>query len=203
MIKQLQPVMDKLDHELDSPLIRWSLLLIAICLFWSVVINPYFSWRSGAIEQIERQTVQIAKQQRAVDSLVKLRELEQDVKAINAGNANALLKETSDSSAQGGLMALLNPLIRNNDLKINGRRFDVGPVVPNLGAEVLIRLTLRGTTKQIMTFLDGVTQSDTLIVAKPVQIRTLQDATELQVTVSAYRKLPDSELKQLSQAKRN
>ncbi|MBY5947380.1 type II secretion system protein GspM [Photobacterium rosenbergii] len=199
MNTQLEQYINRVSREMESPLIRWSALFIVIFLFIFAVVEPYFMWRGQVKEQIEQQTLQLSRQQRVVDSLPKLERVLAQSKEQTESLQKHLLQQTTDSSAQAALMSELNKVIRKHGLKITGRRFEVGDIAPNLGSEVSIRLTLTGNTPTLYQFLNDVSQADLLMVIEPLNIRVLQRHTELQVTVSGYRQLPDNELKRLSQ----
>ncbi|MBC7002110.1 hypothetical protein BIZ37_06050 [Photobacterium sp. BZF1] len=199
MQEQLRAFLARVDNELESPIVRWTALLIVICLFYFIVVDPYFNWRAQMQDQIAQSTLQLERQQRVVASLPKLQQLVTQVDEQRNALGGHLLKQTTDSSAQAALMGELNKPIRKHGLRIAGRRFESGEPVPYLGSELSIRLTLTGSTWDIYQFLDEINQSSLLLVIEPLNIRLLQRHTELQLTVKAYRQLPEQELKRLSQ----
>ncbi len=167
MVEQHNPVQAKweeLKGQSDSPLIKWSVVVIAIITVWVWVVEPIQNWTNDLAEQVERNAGKAS----------RLLALEKNSDSwLEAGQAaqlaldeaqKALFLSSSDTQSQASIQNLLQDLAVSRNLTVESRKLIPAEVEAPVGRRLAIEAGLRGELIDVLQFMDDVGQSEKLFL---------------------------------------
>lgn len=197
MLEQLSDYnLERVKQELNSPLVQWVGIVIAVIILWFIIFQPYIQWRSGQVEHIKSNIFQ----------LEKLQALEQRRSTLaknftgtdqNFNDTKAyLLQSRSFNQAISEQVSLLESVFRPLKLSFGSRRFGEPSISPWLGEQVTSQWSFTGSSQQMLDFIYGVAHQQKLVVPLSLELRkSKSNRVELNVNFASYRYLPLKDLK--------
>jgi hypothetical protein len=167
MVDQQDPVRAKweeLKGQSDSPLVKWSVVAIAVITVWVWVVEPLQNWTHDLADQVERNAGKASRLlalERNSDSWLKARQAAQ--LALEKAQ-QALFLSSSDTQAQASIQNLLQELAVSRNLTVESRKLIPAEMEVPVGRRLAIEAGLRGELIDVLHFMDDVGQSEKLFL---------------------------------------
>jgi len=186
------------EGGMDTPLVRWGMLLIVVIVLWAMVIAPFMAWRDEQADYLETRIARVERllaMQQATD--VWLKAQQQYAEAVKA-SAPAFIAGDSFAVAQSNMLTLLRQAVQQYHLTVESQHLAEPRLVDGLGQEIGIDLRLHGRLADVLAFMDALARHVRLLVADSVYIAPVAgqrsgDDMLLLIGVHAYRMAASSE----------
>ena len=188
-LKSLNP--GALWEESNSPLIRWSLLVMGILAFWFWIVEPLQMWRDDLNSQVERNAGRAARLMALEQNADEWIQARNDAVVAAAQSRELLFDYSSDTQAQANMQNLLRDLAQTRGVTVESQKLIPAELAPPIGARLVIEFGLRGGIVGIMQLIDDIADADKLFVIErwSVQIDRNRSAFS-RVRIAAYRPGP-------------
>jgi len=175
---------------LDSLSVRWGMVLIALILLWSMALEPYLEWREG-----RQQSIHIN-----AEKLVRLQALESSAEAWSkslrrhttafSSLSEQVFQSSSSAASQAALLQLTRRLITEHKLVLEGQGFVDMVAEPGVGERIAVRMSLRGSLKGVVGFIDAISRHHKLMVMSDLYVNGVgRSGYLLQLQISGFRLL--------------
>lgn len=197
MLEQLSDYnLERVKQELNSPLVQWVGMVIALIVLWFVIFQPYMQWRYSQVEHIQSNIMQLEKLQALEQRRSQLADnfsgTDQDFNDTRA----YLLQSRSFNQALTEQVSLLESVFRPLKLSFGSRRFGEPSISPWLGEQVTSQWSFVGSSQQMLDFIYALAHQQKLVVPMTLELRkSKNNRVELNATFASYRYLPLKDLK--------
>ena len=197
MLEQLSDYnLERVKQELNSPLVQWVGIVIVLIMLWFIIFMPYIQWRSGQVDQVKSNIMQLEKLQALelrrstlAESFTSLERDFNDTKAY-------LLQSRSFNQGLTEQVSLLESTFRPLNLTFGSRRFGEPSMAPWLGEQVTSQWSFVGSSQQMLDFIYALAHQQKIIVPTSLELRQgKNNRMELNATFASYRYLPLKDLK--------
>lgn len=197
MLEQLKDYnLEQIKQELNSPLVQWVGILIAVIILWFMIFQPYLEWRSGELAQIKSDVMQVEKLQSLEYQRTQLSSQFNEVDEELRSTKVYLLQSRSFNQGISEQVSLLEGIFRPLDLSFGSRRFGEPSLSPWLGENISSQWSFIGSSQQMLDFIYALAHSQQLVVPTRLELKKGTDQrVELNANFTSYRYLPLKDLK--------
>lgn len=153
-----------IKSQSDSPLVRWSVLAIAVIVIWVWVVEPLQIWTTDLQAQVERnadKAVRVLALEKNVDHWLTA---QQEARLTLAEAEQAMFVSSSNTQSQASIQSLLLTLAESRNLTLESRKLIEAEVMPPIGTRLGIEVGLRGELVDLLHFMDDVSRNEKLFV---------------------------------------
>jgi len=174
--------------ETDSPLVRWSILVILLILFWVWLIEPLQKWRSELDEKAARDAEVAVRLAALQESAAEWTDAYREAEAALEAAMPLYFLEQSDTAAQAVMQQLLSNQARLRGVQVESSKLIEAEIVPKLGSRLGIAMNLRGELVAVLQLLDDISRANHVVVIDRWQMRRERNnVISAQITVSGFR----------------
>ena len=154
----------EIKSQSDSPLVRWSVLAIAVIVIWVWVVEPLQTWTTDLQAQVARnadKATRLLALEKNVDHWLTA---QQEARLALADAKQAMFVSSSNTQSQASIQSLLLALAESRNLNLESRKLIEAEVLPPIGTRLGIEVGLRGELVDLLHFMDDVSRNEKLFV---------------------------------------
>ena len=154
----------EIKSQSDSPLVRWSVLAIAVIVIWVWVVEPLQIWTTDLQAQVARnadKATRLLALEKNVDHWLTA---QQEARLALADAKQAMFVSSSNTQSQASIQSLLLALAESRNLNLESRKLIEAEVLPPIGTRLGIEVGLRGELVDLLHFMDDVSRNEKLFV---------------------------------------
>tara|TARA_B110000285_G_scaffold169822_1_gene190017 strand:+ start:698 stop:1303 length:606 start_codon:yes stop_codon:yes gene_type:complete len=154
----------EIKSQSDSPLVRWSVLAIAVIVIWVWVLEPLQTWTTDLQAQVQRnadKATRLLALEKNVDHWLTA---QQEARLALADAEKAMFVSSSNTQSQASIQSLLLALAESRGLNLESRKLIEAEVMPPIGTRLGIEVGLRGDLVDLLHFVDDVSRHEKLFV---------------------------------------
>lgn len=197
MLEQLSDYnLERIKHELNSPLVQWLGIVILLIVLWFMIFQPYLQWRNGEVAHIKSDIMQLEKLTALEYQRSQLSDHFNDTDQHFNDTRAYLLHSRSFNQAITEQVSLLESVFRPLKLNFGSRRFGEPSISPWLGEQISSQWSFTGSSQQMLDFIYALAHHQKLVVPTSLELRKgTNDRVELNASFASYRYLPLKDLK--------
>ena len=154
----------EIKSQSDSPVVRWSVLAIAVIVIWVWVVEPLQIWTTDLQAQVARnadKATRLLALEKNVDHWLTA---QQEARLALADAKQAMFVSSSNTQSQASIQSLLLALAESRNLNLESRKLIEAEVLPPIGTRLGIEVGLRGELVDLLHFMDDVSRNEKLFV---------------------------------------
>ena len=154
----------EIKSQSDSPVVRWSVLAIAVIVIWVWVVEPLQIWTTDLQAQVTRnadKATRLLALEKNVDHWLTA---QQEARLALADAKQAMFVSSSNTQSQASIQSLLLALAESRNLNLESRKLIEAEVLPPIGTRLGIEVGLRGELVDLLHFMDDVSRNEKLFV---------------------------------------
>ena len=154
----------EIKSQSDSPVVRWSVLAIAVIVIWVWVVEPLQIWTTDLQAQVARnadKATRLLALEKNVDHWLTAQE---EARLALADAKQAMFVSSSNTQSQASIQSLLLALAESRNLNLESRKLIEAEVLPPIGTRLGIEVGLRGELVDLLHFMDDVSRNEKLFV---------------------------------------
>ncbi len=154
----------EIKSQSDSPLVRWSVLAIAVIVIWVWVVEPLQTWTTDLQAQVARNADKAARLLALEKNVDRWLTAQQEARLALADAEQAMFVSSSNTQSQASIQSLLLALAESRNLNLESRKLIEAEVMPPIGTRLGIEVGLRGELVDLLHFMDDVSRNEKLFV---------------------------------------
>lgn len=154
----------EVKSQSDSPLIRWSVLAIAVIVIWVWVVEPLQIWTKDLQDQVERNADKAARLLALEKNADQWLTAQQEARLALAEAEHIMFVSLSNTQSQASIQSSLLELAESRNLNLESRKLIEAETMQPIGTRLGIEVGLRGELVDLLYFMDDVSHSEKLFV---------------------------------------
>ena len=154
----------EIKSQSDSPVVRWSVLAIAVIVIWVWVVEPLQIWTTDLQAQVARNADKAARLLALEKNVDRWLTAQQEARLALADAEQAMFVSSSNTQSQASIQSLLLALAESRNLNLESRKLIEAEVMPPIGTRLGIEVGLRGELVDLLHFMDDVSRNEKLFV---------------------------------------
>lgn len=154
----------EVKSQSDSPLIRWSVLAIAVIVIWVWVVEPLQIWTKDLQDQVERNADKAARLLALEKNADQWLTAQQEARLALAEAEHIMFVSLSNTQSQASIQSSLLELAESRNLNLESRKLIEAETMQPIGTRLGIEVGLRGELVDLLYFMDDVSRSEKLFV---------------------------------------
>ena len=154
----------EVKSQSDSPLIRWSVLGIAVIVIWVWVVEPLQIWTKDLQDQVERNADKAARLLALEKNAGHWLTAQQEARLALAEAEQDMFVSSSNTQSQASIQSSLLELAESRNLNLESRKLIEAETMQPIGTRLGIEVGLRGELVDLLYFMDDVSHSEKLFV---------------------------------------
>ena len=154
----------EVKSQSDSPLIRWSVLAIAVIVIWVWVVEPLQIWTKDLQDQVERNADKAARLLALEKNADQWLTAQQEARLALAEAEQVMFVSLSNTQSQASIQSSLLELAESRNLNLESRKLIEAETIQPIGTRLGIEVGLRGELADLLYFMDDVSHSEKLFV---------------------------------------
>ena len=154
----------EIKSQSDSPLVRWSVLAIAVIVIWVWVVEPLQTWTTDLQAQVARNADKAARLLALEKNVDRWLTAQQEARLALADAEQTMFVSSSNTQSQASIQSLLLALAESRNLNLESRKLIEAEVMPPIGTRLGIEVGLRGELVDLLHFMDDVSRNEKLFV---------------------------------------
>lgn len=154
----------EVKSQSDSPLIRWSVLAIAVIVIWVWVVEPLQIWTKDLQDQVERNADKAARLLALEKNADQWLTAQQEARLALAEAEQVMFVSLSNTQSQASIQSSLLELAESRNLNLESRKLIEAETMQPIGTRLGIEVGLRGELVDLLYFMDDVSHSEKLFV---------------------------------------
>ena len=154
----------EVKSQSDSPLIRWSVLAIAVIVIWVWVVEPLQIWTKDLQDQVERNAGKAARLLALEKNADQWLTAQQEARLALAEAEQIMFVSLSNTQSQASIQSSLLELAESRNLNLESRKLIEAETMQPIGTRLGIEVGLRGELVDLLYFMDDVSHSEKLFV---------------------------------------
>ena len=154
----------EIKSQSDSPLVRWSVLAIAVIVIWVWVLEPLQTWTTDLQAQVQRNADKATRLLALEKNIDHWLTAQQEARLALADAEKAMFVSSSNTQSQASIQSLLLALAESRGLNLESRKLIEAEVMPPIGTRLGIEVGLRGDLVDLLHFVDDVSRNEKLFV---------------------------------------
>jgi hypothetical protein len=154
----------EVKSQSDSPLIRWSVLAIAVIVIWVWVVEPIQIWTKDLQDQVERNADKAARLLALEKNADHWLTAQQEARLALAEAEQVMFVSSSNTQSQASIQSSLLELAESRNLNLESRKLIEAETMQPIGTRLGIEVGLRGELVDLLYFMDDVSHHEKLFV---------------------------------------
>ena len=156
--------LDGIKAQSDSPVVKWSVLAMAVIVVWIWVIEPVQVWQSELLSQLDVSERKASRMLALEENADQWLNAEAEAATVYVDLEDLLFDARSDTQAQADIQNLLSGLANERGVSVVSQKAIPGERLGAVGVRLAVELGLRGELPALLGFIEDISRSEKLFV---------------------------------------